>query len=228
MDSGSVKPMRDARRWWIALTLGILVALSSGAAWGFYAQRWGPSELLLVTAEHLKSFPIELGAWQVQTEEPIDPATIEMLNCSGYINRSYVNRETGETVRMAIFAGPPGPIAVHTPEICYSSRDYAQEGKREAVPLKDPQLGKHSVWKVAFQANGPFADKLVVAYAWSDGGYWNASEAPRFQYAGTPALMKIQIAGLAASEAGSPTIEFMKALVQSDWSASKAAKSVGK
>jgi hypothetical protein len=42
---------------------------------------------------------------------------------------------------------------------------------------------------------------MRVYYAWSDGGEWRASTAPRFEFASRPYLFKLQMAGYPASEA---------------------------
>ena len=59
--------------------------------------------------------------------------------------------KTGATVDLAIIVGPGGPISVHTPEICYSSRAYSIEEPRRRMQLSDGDGHKHSFWNTDFQ-----------------------------------------------------------------------------
>jgi hypothetical protein len=148
-------------------------------------------------------------------------AVIEVLSCAGYVNRQYVNRRTGETIWIAITVGPPGPIAVHTPEICYSSRAYSIQDPRETAILSDSNGDTHSFWRLSFRSNNTSADTLRVYYAWSAEGLWQASESPRFEFAGQPMLFKLQMSSLVAPEvtgaSTDPCKNFLTDLLRLKW-----------
>ena len=86
-------------------------------------------------AARLEAFPAILEIGSSNRPLQMSTAVIEMLQCAGYISRVYVNQLTGENVRVALLLGPPGPIAVHTPEICFSAQDYRQEESRKRVAI---------------------------------------------------------------------------------------------
>ena len=149
-----------------------------------------------------------------------DPVA-EMLQCAGYVNRRYVNQQTGQTVNLAIIVGPPGPTAVHTPEICFSSRAYDVQGDRQKIVLESSPTVRHTFWSVDFSTKNPLADGLRVYYAWNRGDAWEASASPRYEFAAAPMLYKLQLAGPighSKSDQGSdPGREFLEDLLKTGW-----------
>jgi hypothetical protein len=101
-------------------------------------------------AENLCEFPKQLGDWETVSEEPLTPVVERILRCYGYVNRVYWNSKTGDRVSLAILFGPRGPMAVHTPEICYSSRGRIPMGKPEEV-VPGGNIKGHSFWRLDFK-----------------------------------------------------------------------------
>jgi len=116
-----------------------------------------------------------------------------MLECTGYFVRNYQNQATGDLVSVTLLLGPPGPISVHTPEICFPSKNYQVLGKREQVAISGADGEDDQFWALSYKANNLRGDTLRVYYAWSTGGRWSASGDPRFKFAGQPYLYKIQL-----------------------------------
>jgi len=107
----------------ILLVAGL--TLASGMIHGRLTNRWGPPTAMLAAAERLKGVPTECGDWRrMEKDLEMDETTINMLELEGWINRTYLHQPTGQTVHVAVLLGPPGRISVHTPEICFSSRDH--------------------------------------------------------------------------------------------------------
>ena len=213
---------RSALRHWIVLAVGVGLVLFSGVIYGNYSQRWGPPADLIAAGSHLKSFPDQLGNWVLVEELPMGDSPLAMLECAGYVNRRYLNQESGETVNVAIIVGPPGPTTVHTPEICYSSRAYDLQDQRRSIVIGAAPAVEHSFWYVDFKTRNVLADELRVYYAWSRGERWEASASPRVEFAAAPLLYKIQLAGTISpntKEADSdPCRHLLEALIASDWS----------
>jgi hypothetical protein len=215
---------REARRTArYSSLIGVAVAttVAAGFVHGRLTQRWGPVPDLLAAGAHLSTLPAQIGDWQLVSDEPIDERTLQMLSCAGHVKRQYVNRKTGETIWVAILVGPSGPIAVHTPEICYSSRATTIEGERAPVSLVDAEGRSNTFWSLWFATSNPSADRLRVWYGWSGSGVWKASESPRFEYAAQPLLFKLQIASFVPSaereNPSDPCQGFLSALLQSGW-----------
>jgi hypothetical protein len=139
----------------------------------------------------------------MQETEKMEKETLDQLQPAGYIQRLYVNRESGAAVSITVMVGSSGRMAVHTPEICYGSRDHEQLGLRQAIRIpfasegfnKNQTVKDHdAVWKTAFRLKGIDAQKMNIYYAWSTGDRWVAAENPRFFYASKPFLYKLQLA----------------------------------
>jgi hypothetical protein len=132
----------------------------------------------------------------MQSESEMEPEVVDVLQCAGYVFRTYVNEITGQSVRIVILVGPPGPTAVHIPEICYSSIDYSLQGERQSVLVQaDDGSEEGEFWAVTFRPNNLGAKFLRVYYAWGDGNAWGAVENPRVEFGARRVLYKLQISG---------------------------------
>jgi hypothetical protein len=158
------------------------------------------------------------------TEDRDVPVLIlETLQCEAHINRVYVHRQTGEVVNVAMIVGPSGPTAVHTPEICFSSRAYQIAEPREKKFFGGAgDEGGSSLWTTRFKSQDAGAGELQVYYGWSTGGPWTASQSPRFEFGGSPLLYKLQVSAQMGppKEDGSrsdPGQSFIDALLKTYW-----------
>lgn len=211
----------------ILLAIGILFTASAGYVYGRYSQRWGPTVDLVAAGKHLQTLPQQIGDWQMLDKLLMDESTIDMLQCAGYVNWRYINQKTGDTVSLALIVGPPGPIAVHTPEICYSSRAYTLLDSKNTILVDGLQGSSHSFWKTTFKPNQVTSDKLRVYYAWAKRpakdtiATWTAASKGRYQYGAEPLLYKLQIAGAlvrdGSVEGRDSSQQFLSALCKSGW-----------
>ena len=173
----------------IVLTLGLTVAC--GAVIGQMSNRWGPSHDSLAAAKKLEELREDFGDWKLQSAERMSDSVVEMLQCSGHISRIYVNQESGARVSVAVILGPSGPIAVHTPEVCFSSRAHKKLESRKAVSVGDSD---DQFWAMTFENNDLNANLIRVYYGWTSGNRWEAAKDPRMSHASYPYLYKIQLA----------------------------------
>ena len=204
----------------ICAVAGLIAVVVGGVVHGKLTQRWGPGNDLVLAAAALDSFPDAFGPWRLHDSAEMSDRVVEMLQCAGHVNRTYVNLDTAEQVNVAVIVGPPGPIAVHTPEICYSSRTYKIDEAAKKMTLSQQDAG-HSFWLTKFRSKQPGGENLYVGYAWTTDGIWHASDSPRYEYGGKPFLFKIQLAGspLRSSEKLSDDLisRFLDALLQTSW-----------
>ena len=195
----------------IVITVGLTIA--SGALQGMRSNRWGPSDTLQQAGAKVEAIPQNFAAWEMKKAEEMEPYSLDQLQPAGYIQRLYVNRDSGAAVNVTVMVGMSGPIAVHTPEICYGGRDHQQLGPRQATSVPCATGGEETVWKTTFRMKGIDAQELNVYYAWSPGGHWVAAENPRFSYAMKPLLYKIQLASQVPSwrndKATDPGLQFL-------------------
>jgi hypothetical protein len=203
------------------ITAGLVITIGTGLVCGNITHRWGAQPDLLAAGAHLKTFPTRIGNWQLAEEAPMSDSEIAMLSCAGYVNRTYIDQKSGNTVSLAIYVGPPGPIAVHTPEVCYSSRDYTVEGERKRVQFDSSDHREHSLWNTKFRANNAIGERQSVYYGWLADETWIAADSPRFAFAGSPMLFKLQIAARVppdtAGASVDPCQEFLREMLQHGW-----------
>ncbi len=182
------------------LNIAVIVVCAATLAVGLvdarWTHRWGHQAELVAAGERLAKAPEQIGDWQMRSSEPYDAETVAMLQCTGHFSRVYVNRVTGDVVSVALQVGPPGPTAVHTPEICYSSRGHSISELPTARATDRAAAPDETIWRMTFRTNDAEQRRLRVCYAWRGPheSHWTAAEDPRFVYATEPMLYKIQLA----------------------------------
>jgi hypothetical protein len=172
----------------IVMSLGV----ASGLAHGLLDGRWAAQPDLQAIGGRLRQLPPRLGDWVVLEEHELADSSQKLLHCYGYVYRTYQNSKTSSRVNMVVLFGPRGPIAVHTPEICYSSQGVAPRQQRQDMAV-EANGQTHKLWNVEFLSKASKEPEFQVIYGWSDGGTWQASERPRFWL--TDRLYKIQMSG---------------------------------
>ena len=200
------------------LLLGIVLAFAmtvlSGVLQGHMRNRWGPSPDTLRAAKLLAEVPEQFGDWRLQSTEKLGETAEKMLECTGYFVRNYQNQATGDLVSVTLLLGPPGPISVHTPEICFPTHNYQVMGKREQVVLRGADGREDQFWALGYRAKNLRGDMLRVYYSWTAGDRWSAAGDPRFKYASKPYLYKIQLSSPlpagADMEADDPCKKFLE------------------
>jgi uncharacterized protein DUF3485 len=175
----------------VAVLLAVGLTVASGTVIGKMSNRWGPSQDSLAAARKLEEFPEEFGNWKLRSSERMSDDVVEMLECSGHFSRVYANQESGEVVNVAVTVGPSGPIAVHTPEVCFSSRAHKTLESRKSTAVGDSD---DQFWATTFESNDLNANLIRVYYGWTPGDHWAATENPRVSLAWCPYLYKIQLA----------------------------------
>ncbi|TWT54682.1 hypothetical protein Pla22_23320 [Rubripirellula amarantea] len=191
-----------------AVVLGL--TLFSGVVHGFMDGRWSKAEDLNLIGDRLELIPDRCGDWTLKEDQSLNTKAAELLRCYGSSVRVYHNEKRDTDVNVAVLFGPRGPIAVHTPEVCYSSvgTKQANETTKKSISTKN---AKHQLWSVQFSLAPDPKPALDVWYAWSDGGDWQARNHPRFWM--TDTLYKIQVAGPVTSDSEQPCEDFLKAFL---------------
>ncbi len=179
---------------WIGLAVVVALTVGVGLVHGKYSNRWGKPADMAGAAERVRSLPELIGDWEMRDSSDFSENVVKQLQCEGYVNRIYVHRKTGDTVSVAVLVGPPGPISVHTPEVCYPSMnlEVIQKAETQKVELEG-QANEFS--SVLFRSRGLEAEKLRVWYSWASHGRWQVPKlSPRMAFSGSPMLFKVQVA----------------------------------
>lgn len=183
---------------WTLLAGGLLIAITiaTGVAHGRLIGRWGVPTDVLSGAKQLERVPDQIGDWQNVRNDKLEPEAERMLQCTGNIVRVYENTRSGDRVSVAVLLGPSGPTSVHTPEICYSSRDYQITNDRSVwSPAGETENHSDTFWDLRLTTNDVSATPLRVIYGWANQKTWQATQYPRFSFGGSPYLYKLQLAG---------------------------------
>src|SRR6266545_91715 len=133
---------------------GLLVA--AGVAHGLRTDRWGPSADLAAAAARVDTLPTRVGDWDGKAFE-VDARQFAAANVSGITARRYTHRYARSEIVVLVITGRPGPVAVHTPDVCYSTAGFTA-GPSEVRPL--PDGGK--AWTADFAKPAPSLESLRV------------------------------------------------------------------
>ena len=177
----------------LAIVLVAGLTIYSGVIHGRMSNRWGPPADTLAAANKLKEIPNEFGDWRLQSSGDLDKTSLEMLQPAGYLVNTYQNRRTGDVVSMTLLLGPPGPISVHTPEVCFGTKNYKSRSERQKVTIRGSEGGDGEFWSVDFETISLRGDVVRAYWAWSPGDRWQALKDARFWSVGLPYLYKIQL-----------------------------------
>jgi hypothetical protein len=165
-----------------------------GLALGLVTDRWGLSAELVWAPERLAAVPKDIGPWH-GTDEELGPRQARRAGLHAHLFRRYVHAETGESLAVLVACGRPGPVAAHSPDVCYGGIGFAPVGPRERRRLAvEGQSSAPELWAERYEKVGPaLPEQLQVYYAWNDSGGWVAAESPRLSFARARLLYKLYV-----------------------------------
>jgi hypothetical protein len=188
--------------------------LTAGLVPGLWAGRWAASASVEEAAARLAAVPAAVGDWAGRDQD-VNPREREVAQAAGFLSRRYVNARTGGAVSLAVLCGRPGPISVHTPEVCYLGAGFEQVGTPSRVDV--PGSPGDRLWARRFQKAGANPVHLRILYGWSAAGTWEAADNPRLTFARSPALYKLYVVReLSRPDEpldGDPALDFVRALM---------------
>jgi Protein of unknown function (DUF3485) len=202
------------RRFPVAVATGLIVL--TGWVHGLWTDRWSLSNEPAISAARLDTVPLEVGTWRMRPLPPLSPQDLAIGEIKGYLSRAAEDQRTRETVELLIVCGRPGPISVHTPDICFGGAGYElleQSKKPVSQGLKAPA----EFWVGQFRKKGTPPTFVEIYWTWSSNGAWLAPDDPRLRFAGQPRLYKLYIirslAGPGREGNSSPVKELVTALM---------------
>ena len=170
------------------------VVLGAGALHGSFTGRWHTSAELGDALDRLNNVPLALGDWRGERQYDLDEAELRRGGIKGHFKGRFKDTATGETISLLIVCGRPGPISVHTPDICYGSAGYTGVNNPRQKDLTVDQGNPLSVWAMRFKAPATSgASPIEVNWAWIAGDRWKAPNNPRWTFASEPVLFKLYV-----------------------------------
>jgi EpsI family protein len=200
---------RVAPTWWACVALTCALLIGGGAL------RWWQERRLEATmiqgadpAFPLATLPEAVGPWRQTNPEKLElePEVLDMLRCSDYVRRIYVNQQTGVQIEMLVLYGPAS--IAHRPELCYPGSGFTQvEGPTtRALEVE----GAEGVYNSLVFAKG--ADRQQVIYSFRCDGRWTVDTDSKALLR-LPGLYKIQLARRVSEaeklDGGSPSEGFL-------------------
>jgi hypothetical protein len=107
----------------------------------------------------------------------------------GCVRRIYQMKGSSETLSVLLMCGNPGPLSVHTPEVCYAGASFSPDpDQRKWMPADDSEF----TWQT-FTARTDGNPNLEIAWAWSIDGRWQCPSVPRLTFGHEPYLYKLYV-----------------------------------
>ncbi len=199
---------------WFAALIGSTALIVCGIVHGFWTDRWTPPVETAEAAARLEQVPLELGDWDGEVNE-VKPGEAG-AGVAGCIKRRYVNRKTGAAVSLFLVCGRPGPVSIHTPEVCYGASGF-MVGTKDTYKLGESD---GALWKTdAIRVSATDETRLRLFWGWNGGDGWTASTDARVQFVRRPVLHKLYVVRelTTPGDAGrsEPCEEFLRVLLPS-------------
>ncbi len=178
-------------------SLPILVAVSAlvggGVMHGLRTDRWGAKADVQAAAARLGDVPEKVGEWEGRPME-IDARQLTIAEADGHLSRYYVNRRTGAEVAVVVLCGRPGPLSLHSPEVCYAGAGFSISGERQTIPIAGEGTPPAELFNARFVKPGVAPETLNVYWAWkAAAGNWAAQTDPRLAYVRSTVLYKLYL-----------------------------------
>lgn len=176
-------------RTWLPIAAAVIVTLSGMVAYGWIRARWDFGQIV-ERGDALQDMPEQFGGWERKASKEIDENVLEQLECEPHhcFDYVYYNRDLNASVEVAVFFGPAGPVAVHTPDICYRNSDF------KIVDSRGVSVGEDQFQLLEMRRKSLEKTRMHVVYAWRYADRWEVSDSPRFAYAFKRYLFKLQLA----------------------------------
>lgn len=177
----------------LPIGLVILIAAASGWLHGNLTERWGVSADTKAVALRIEGLQVDVDGWETGEPHSIEDPVRNQAGAEGYTSRHYVDSETGASVQATVMCGPPGPIAMHIPAVCFTNAGMTQLAEQVPATLPGAEDEQQHFWMADYRPPesrpGP---PIRTFWSWSpDAKSWQTPEDPRFEYARNPYLYRI-------------------------------------
>ena len=176
------------------MTIALTLVVTAGIVHGRWTQRWTVSHAVEDAVARVSRVPMTLGDWRGKAFE-LDREQLAVGEIAGYVARRYEDRLNGDAVTILLVCGAPGPISVHTPDICYSGAGFEPIGSpgKFSLPLESsgPAARFRNALMSKTSASGP--TYLRILWSWSADGTWEVPENPRLAFAPKDVLYKLYV-----------------------------------
>jgi hypothetical protein len=187
----------------IFVLAGFGVLLGCGVVHGLWTNRWSAAAAVEAAARRVPQLPTRIGDWDGEELE-LGSRERQMAGGAAYLRRRYVNARTGATAAIYLVCGRPGPVSVHTPDVCYSDSglDVVGEPTPHPVQLDGAAPAEFNRIEVRGREGKAATVRQEVLWSWAAGGKWQTPRSPRLAFARYPVLYKLYVIRPLPAEAG--------------------------
>jgi Protein of unknown function (DUF3485) len=173
------------------VAIALPLVLAYGVMEGLWSDRWQLSKELEQAPQRLASLPLTIGSWQGEDVE-LDARLVRQGEMRGHLLRRYVQPRLGETVTVLAVVGRSGPVAVHTPYLCYGGAGFVPVAAR--TRYRQEAETPAEFWSERYQKDGAaIPEQLQIYYAWNTGKGWVAVDNARLHFASARTLYKLYV-----------------------------------
>lgn len=193
-----VEPKRSlaplSTRDYLAAVAAAGLLLSTGLATGVWTGRWKTPEDLGRAAAKMTRIPKDIGAWHGE-DLTLDERQRARAQLTGYVMRRYRQQADGTEVTVLLMCGRPGPLAAHTPDVCFDGAGYELSAPltQYAPPAAAGRAPAEFTLGDFRGTESAVPTRLDVLWAWSADGHWSAPDRPRVAFAASPVLYKLYL-----------------------------------
>jgi hypothetical protein len=198
----------------LPVSAAVIVLLFSGVVHGLWTDRWAESRDVIAAAARLNDLPMKLGDWEGKAASGSRPSG----GLAGAMSRHYVHRPTGRSVTLFLGCGRPGPVSIHTPDVCYAASGFKGDNQQEyTLPAKSAAPGSVFYTDRFRREKSTDRTQLRIFWSWSAGEKWEVAENPRLSFFGSPILYKLYVIRETGSQPepleADPCLEFLDVLL---------------
>jgi Protein of unknown function (DUF3485) len=179
----------------LTLLAGVGLLLGAGFLHGRWTDRQYSATELKDAADRLTQLPRTIGDWRGGEDKPLEARVLKASGAEGILLRSYVNQQSHAQIDVLLVCGRPGPVAVHTPDVCYQGAGN-EVGKAIGLRVETGADQPAAEFKmVGVKTGGGKANpaELEVLWSWNADGRWLTPTFPRLKFAAYPILYKLYV-----------------------------------
>lgn len=173
-----------------------VVVVVSGLLHGRQTHRWSEPPPLDQYVNRLPAVPLKFDEWSATSNRFMDD--LRAHGIEEYLLLKYTNSKSTMDYQVLVVVGRPGPIASHTPDVCYRGEGFTTttEPQRKDLVIKDGPLKGRTYPLMELKLRPPTTKvldyELEVRWAWMPPGKsFMAPDNPRWEFASEPALYKV-------------------------------------
>jgi hypothetical protein len=193
----------------------VALVVGFGLFEGTWTERWHHSNATSVASDRLSTIPLVINDWHGQ-EGKLDERQMVKAELTGALMREYVRKSDGVNVMVLLVCGRPGPVSLHTPDVCFQGSGHALIESPAPQAVREDRPARFNVARFR-KGDETVAEYLRAFWGWSADGEWSAPAAPRLTFARAPALYKLyvirQLARPDEPFADDPSHDFLRAFL---------------